>query len=542
MNLKLLLTTTLLSTVVLNAACSDPSEPDPSPDAAVDPALLAVTVAATKVPILQGTTATVEVSVVREAGIDGAIAIAAEDLPPGVTADPVTLAPGATAATLTLHAGASAPHSLPTSVRVHATTSGAEAMTEMTVTVYGPPGSVDTSFGGGKLLLPAGISDDYANALAIQPDGKIILAGSAAEHAGDFAMIRLDRDGAVDASFGAGGRVLTDFGGSDEIHAIALQPDGKIVVAGSTSSTATANDFAVARYLEDGSLDPTFGVAGKVTAVLGTDADNAYAVLVQPDGKILVGGDSNLGSSSTGKDFALVRYTSAGQLDTSWNSTGIVLTAVRPNSAGDSIYALALQTIGGEARVVAAGGEGDFTVVRYTPSGALDATFAGDGTVANVFGSTFGAARSIAITASGRIAIAGHAQHDFAVLMLEQSGALDTSFGGDGMVVTSLTDSWDEAQGMTIDADGKLVVAGWQYEGVSSAGNFVVLRYLPGGALDTSFGTTGIVETPMAASAKRDQAMAVAIQSDERVPTTRIITAGWASNSDADFAVARYWR
>src|SRR5690606_4363918 len=158
--------------------------------------------------------------------------------------------------TLTLHADAAAAHSLPTRVTVRAVAGTVEAGTELTVTVYGPPGSLDTSLGGGKLMFPAAAGDDYGYAVAIQADGKIVIAGRGGEHLGDFALMRLDRDGNLDTSFGTGGRVLTDFTSTaDTAYAIAMQADGKIVVAGTTVGAGTSNDFAVARYLPDGSLD-----------------------------------------------------------------------------------------------------------------------------------------------------------------------------------------------------------------------------------------------------------------------------------------------
>ncbi len=534
----------VLSTVLFTIACSDSAGPaEPSPDAAI-PADLAIAASASKLPILQGTTATIDVTVTRLPGHDGAVAIEPVGLPAGVAFDPLTIDAAATTGTLVLRADAAAAHSLPTAVQLRGSLGTSAASTEITVTVFGPPGSLDTSFGGGKLMIPAGGGDDFANAVAVQADGKLVIAGRGAEHRGDFALIRLDRDGALDPTFGTAGRVLTDFTDtSDTIFAIAIQPDGKIVAAGTTTGATTSNDFAVARYLPNGELDPSFGTGGKVVTALGTDSDTAYALAIQPDGKLVVGGDSNRGSSQTGVDFALVRYTTAGVLDTTFGTSGIVLTPIASNGARDSIYALALETVDGETRIVAAGGEGDFTIARYRATGELDATFGSGGKVANLFGSTIGAARAITVTPAGAIAVAGHAQHDVAVAQLTSAGALDPFFGTGGKLTTRVsTTNFDEAQAITVDTGGKLLVAGWVYEGVSSAGNFVLLRYLTDGQLDPSFGTAGLVITPVAAGSKADQAMAIAIQDDDRVPTHRVITAGFASVTNSDFAVTRYWR
>src|SRR6185436_10147223 len=242
-------------------------------------------------------------------------------------------------------------------------------------------------------------------------------------------------------------------------------------------------DFAVARYNADGSLDTTFGSGGKLTTAFSADSDTAYALLLQPDGKIVVGGDSNQGSSGTGIDYALARYNTDGTLDATFGQSstpGKVTTALAAFSGRDSIYSLTLQTVAGEARIVAAGGEGDFSVARYLPNGTLDATFgaAGNGKVTALMGSSIGAARAVRVDADNKIVLAGHVSHDFALVRLDAGGRVDGGFGSSGKVITSVTSTWDEARGLTIDADGRLIVAGWAYEVGSSAGNFAVVRYL----------------------------------------------------------------
>lgn len=530
-------------------ACSDPAPAElPGPDAGTipdpEPAALELLPAALGLPVVQGRTATLDLVVRRDARVVGAVTITASGLPAGVTADPLTLAEGVLTGALTLRATATAPHSLPTAVTLRATAGADAAMATVDVTVAGPAGAVDTSFGGGKVTLPVGISDDVAAAVAVQADGKLVVAGTAAEHRGDFALVRLDRDGRLDPTFGAGGKVLTDLAGAaDTVHALAIQADGKIVVAGTTTTAATGNDFAVARYLPDGRLDPAFGQGGVVITALGADADTAYAIALQPDGAIVVGGDSSRGASQSGLDFALVRYTAAGALDASFGQGGVVLTPIAANGGRDSIYALGLQTIDGEDRIVAAGGEGDFAVARYRPSGALDGSFGAGGKVSGLFGSTIGAARALAIGPLGAITVAGHAQHDVALVRLTAAGALDAGFGAGGKVVTRVSaTNWDEAQAVQLDLGGAVLVGGWVFAGGGSAGDFAVLRYLPNGQLDPAFAGTGVVVTPVAAGAKADQAMALAIQPDGRVPTRRVIAAGWASDSNSDFAVTRIWQ
>jgi len=181
---------------------------------------------------------------------------------------------------------------------------------------YNSDGALDTSFGsGGKVTTDFGGSyhpDGFS--VALQPDGKIVVAGYAG---GDFALARYNSDGALDTSFGSGGKVTTDFGGSDAGYSVALQPDGKIVVAGYAGL-----DFALARYNSDGALDTSFGTGGKVTTDFSGGRDVGYSVALQPDGKIVVAGYA-------GVDFALARYNSDGALDTSFGSGGKVTTDFR---------------------------------------------------------------------------------------------------------------------------------------------------------------------------------------------------------------------
>jgi uncharacterized delta-60 repeat protein len=521
-----------------------PASPDTQPPP--PPAGFTLALGGDKLPVLQGATATVEVTVTREAGFTEAVTVTAGGLPAGATLVPVTIAAGETHATLTVTAAAEAPHSLPTPVTVRGAAGALEATRPLTVTVTGAPGALDTSFAGGRVVVPMGASDDYAFAMAVQPDGKLIVAGRAAEHRGDLALLRLERDGTPDATFGSGGKVLTDVaGGADTAYAVALQPDGKIVVAGS-ATVGTGLDFVVARYLPDGALDTGFGSAatlGLVTTAFGADADTAYALLVQRDGKIVVGGDSYQGTA-TGVDFALARFDASGALDPTFGDAATPGKAVTPlagNGGRDTIYALALQ----EERIVAAGGEGDFALARYTANGQLDATFGTNGKVRALYGSVIGAARAVTVASDGKLLVAGNQQHDFALVRLSATGQLDPTFGGSaaGKVVTPLSvDNDDEARGLALDATGKIVVAGWAYEGVTTSGNFALARYASDGLLDPSFGGTGTVITPVAAGTKADQATAVLLQIDERIPAVRVVAAGSANGSNNDFAITRYWQ
>jgi len=496
-----------------------------------------------KLPIAQGGTESLRVTVERKNGFEGAVSIVASALPAGVTCEDATIAADETEVTLELNADMSAPHSLPTNVKISGKAGKLSDARDVTVTVYGAPGSVDTSFEGGKVMVPVGGADAYAYAMVAQADGKLLVAGTSHEHGGDFALLRLTRDGVIDESFGKQGLVTTEVGaGADVARAVAVDTQGRIVVAGTADGSAKL-DFAVVRYLATGEIDDSFGDHGKTIVSVGEDADTAYAIALQADGKIVVGGDSNRGSSQTGIDFALVRLNDDGNLDQDFGAKGVVTTSIASFGGRDSIYALALQTVAGEERIVAAGGEGDFSLARFRADGSLDATFGKQGKVQSVFGSTIGAARGLAVTADNELVVAGHAQHDFALAKLSQTGALVPSFGEQGKVVTAVSkDNWDEATGIALDADGKVLVAGWSYEGQSSSGNTTLLRYDATGALDQAFGDKGVVITEVAAASKADQGTALVVVPDERVPSERILVAGFASKGFSEFAVTRFWR
>jgi len=174
--------------------------------------------------------------------------------------------------------------------------------------VWAADGDLDTSFSGdGKQTTAIGSGTDEANSVVLQSDGKIVAAGYS--HNGtnnDFAVVRYNTDGSLDTTFDTDGKVTTDIGSSqDQAYSVVLQSDGKIVVAG-WSYNGSNNDFAVVRYNTDGSLDTTFDTDGKVTTAIGSGIDAAYSVVLQSDGKIVVAGYSYNG---TNDDFAVVRYT-----------------------------------------------------------------------------------------------------------------------------------------------------------------------------------------------------------------------------------------
>jgi uncharacterized delta-60 repeat protein len=504
-----------------------------------------LSVAQDKALLLQGSQITLTVQLQRKAGFEGAVQLTLADLPAGVTAGGVTIAAGASSATLTLDALAAAPHSLPTTVRVRGSAGALLASQSFTLTVRGLPGSVDTSFASGKLVQPVGQGEDYANAAAVQADGKLLVAGSsvAANGGTQFSLVRYGRDGTLDNSFGNGGKLMTAIGNgsngnNDQAMAVAVQQDGKILVAG-RSQQGTSDDFAIVRYLANGTLDASFGNGGKVLIDFAGGTDVARALLVQADGKIVVAGEAAI--AGTGIDFALARLNADGTPDAGFGQGGKVNTALKSGTGTDTIRALALQAVEGENRILAVGGDGDFLAARYTAAGVLDAGFAQGGKLVGVFGSNIGGAHAVTVLPDGRAVLAGHVNHDFALAQLTVTGALDAGFGSAGKVVRAVTTNWDEATAIARQADGCLVVGGWAYSGNSSSGDFVAMRLTAAGLPDASFGQQGLVLTPMAGGSLNDLAHALVLQADERLPAVRAIQAGEANGANHDFAITRLW-
>ncbi|MEJ5362064.1 MAG: delta-60 repeat domain-containing protein [Spirochaetota bacterium] len=397
-----------------------------------------------------------------------------------------------------------------------------------------PPGSLDTSFGnGGIVTTPIGTGDDSTYAIAIQSDGKIVVAGFAnLSSNNDFALARYNYDGSLDTNFGTGGKVTTNFSSNADFgQAIAIDTYGRIVVAGYCNSSDL--DFALARYYSNGSLDSSFGTNGIVKTNFGSGGDTARAVVIDAYGRIVAAGDAFMGSNN---DFAFARYYSNGSLDIGFGNNGKLTTTI--GSGHDSARAIAIDSNG---RIVVAGYANngtnyDFALARYYSNGSLDSTFGNGGKIMTPIGSSDDYAYAIAIDSYDRIVVAGYAKigsySDFALARYYPDGGLDTSFGTDGKVTTPIGSSDDTAYAIGIDANGRIVVAGYVYNG--SNYDFALARYNPDGTLDTTFGNGGIVTTDFGVG--DDQAFCLAIDANGK-----IVVAGKARNgSNMDFALARY--
>ncbi|MBL8814301.1 MAG: PD40 domain-containing protein, partial [Planctomycetaceae bacterium] len=396
-------------------------------------------------------------------------------------------------------------------------------------------GLLDSAFGGaGIVTTDVGGSADGSRGIAVQQnDGRIVAVGSSHNGANyDFGVSRYNIDGTLDTLFSGDGKLTTSFGTSnDEAAAVAIQPDGRIVVAGYASNTGFYRNFAVARYNVDGSLDTTFSGDGKQTTAVGTTDSYATSVTIQPDGKIVVAGCSWNGNNF---DFAVVRYTTTGNVDLSYT------TAI--GSGNDYATSVAVQPADGRIVVAGYSNNGsydDFAVVRYTTAGILDSSFDGDGKVTTSIGTSHARSNGMALQSNGSIVLAGLAytgsRTQFALARYTASGSLDGSFDGDGKLTTTVGLSDSFATGVAIQGDQKLVVSGFMDNG--SNGDFAVARYNTDGSLDLSFAGDGIQSTGIGSSL--DYATGVALRNGDG----KIFIGGHADSGTGtghDFAIASF--
>lgn len=396
-------------------------------------------------------------------------------------------------------------------------------------------GTLDTTFDSdGKVITRVGTNNDVANAMVFQSDNKILLAGySFVGSNEDFSLARYNADGSLDTSFDTDGKVTTVIGSNaDVIRSIAVQIDGKIVVVGHTYD-GSQFDFALARYNSDGSLDTTFNTSGKVTTPIGSANNSAFAMAIQSDGKIVAAGFANNGSND---DFALARYNSDGSLDTSFDTDGKVTTAMGPGN--DAIRSIVIQS-DGKILAVGNGSNGtnfDFAIARYNANGSLDTSFDTDGKLLTPIGTGTDYAMSVAIQGDGKIVAAGYshngADNDFALARYNSDGSTDTSFNTSGKVTTAIGSANNSAFSMVIQSDRKIVVAGFANNG--SNDDFALARYNGDGSLDTSFDSDGKYTAEFGSG--HDVANALAIQSDGK-----IVAAGYSHNGiNLDFAMLRF--
>ena len=359
--------------------------------------------------------------------------------------------------------------------------------------------------------LGAGI-DEKVHAAAVDADGRILLAG---RQVNDIAMLRLDSNGNIDPGFGAGGSgvVITSLPSLAHAYAVALQADGKILLAGTAYDVQTLNrDFVVLRYLANGDPDPAFGTGGRVTTDFTGRDDYARALTIDSAGRIVVAGNSV--DTTTGvSDVALARYDASGVLDTGFSGDGRVRTnLVRITGSDDDDIARAL-VIGPNDAPVIAGESGyfdpqtmvdspyDFLLIRYTAAGQRDTSFGpgGTGVVTTDFHGGSDAAYALVADAFGRLIAAGRAyngkliggtDYDFALARYDNAGLLDTSFDADGKISQDFFFDDDFAYALAVQGDGKIVAAGTSSTVFNT--DITMARFDDGGTLDTGLIAGGL--------------------------------------------------
>ena len=392
-------------------------------------------------------------------------------------------------------------------------------------------GTLDPSFSGdGKTMTDFSPQDDFVWDVALQSDGKIVAAGGSADGA-SFALARYTTNGTLDTAFGGDGKVVTRMtDGADIINALAIQQDDKIVAAGRVGGSG--GRYGLTRYNTNGSLDTTFGGDGRVMTNLTSQWDHAWGVLVQPDGKILAVG----ASGSIGGAFSAVRYNDNGTLDTGFSDDGKVITNF--TDGDDWAWDVALQddgkiVVSGIASL--SGSNKSVALLRYTAEGDLDSGFSGDGKVARNFSQGWDDASGVGIQDDGKIVTVGAVGGvggQLLVCRFNDDGSSDSSFTGDGKTITNFSARNDFAWDVALQADGKIVAAGTS--NLTDVGSrFAVARYATGGNLDPTFSGDGKVTTDITPSF--DVATGVAIQDNGA-----IVIGGSVGGAGGRFAVLRY--
>lgn len=430
------------------------------------------------------------------------------------------------------------------------------------VAVFAGSGDLDQSFGiNGKVdtLFPAQTTTfrprSGISMIVIQPDGKIVAGGYAfvspngVSGAQAFALTRYNTDGSLDSSFGNGGKLTTYFNGNEDIKALALQPDGKIVAAGFTDIGSGNFAFALARYNSNGSLDTTFDGDGKLVQEITSGNDLINGLAIQPDGKIIAAGYVNGGLAT---DFATVRYNANGSIDSSFGTNGIARTDINGGIDGGAEVLLLSsgKIVVAGTRFNPDGSGGDFALVGYNADGSLDSTFGVGGKVLTDFANSVDNANDMNIAPDGKIVVSGYSgpagAYDFAVARYNQNGSLDTGFDGDGKFVVDMTGTGgiDGANGVAVQQNGKIVLVGRAQLADNTQFDLALARLNAAGGLDPSFGSNGKVFTdfierlPNSYGVTNDEFADVLIQPDGKIVTGGEIED--VSRFEYHMALARY--
>jgi uncharacterized delta-60 repeat protein len=401
------------------------------------------------------------------------------------------------------------------------------------------PGAYDPTFNGDGINIDPRLSGYGAEADVVAADGSVLVAGSttlAGDGATSGVVVRYTSNGQLDPTFGAGGYVAIPTSEGDQTaRSIAIQSDGKIVVLITPAINIDAAPLEVARLNSNGTLDPTFGSGGITSLSPGGDLA-ASSLMIQPDGKLLIAGTYRNGVNRSSGE--LVRLNSDGSLDSTFNGEGYLIS----NFGGDSNFTSAVVMPDGNilaAGDISPGGNFSVFVARYTGSGSPDTTFASNGYVITSIGSGFDNAEGMALQADGKIVVSAVINTGLALLRYNSDGTLDGGFGSGG-VVTLPGGLWISAP--VVGPDGKILVAG-QYDANYATGSFhgFVDRFNSDGSFDTSFGDSGQVVTVIGSPTEQNFFQAVSLESDGRIIGVGVSSLNTSDPSRSTWTVARFF-
>lgn len=411
------------------------------------------------------------------------------------------------------------------------------------LTLFSQYGSLDTSFGtGGKVVTSINSGADKAYSVALQPDGKILVAGmtTSALTGKDFVCIRYNANGSLDNTFATNGIFTNDFqtGSDDVVYSLALQSDGKIVLAG-YSDDGSNKSAAILRLSSNGTIDTAFGNSGKIlTDFIANKADEIKVVKIHPlTGAIIVGGTSS--TTTTQSQAVIARYTTTGAPDTTFNSTGIYALPHNTGS-GTLYYVIEDLVVKPNGKITAVGWinqEGlqwsaNHMAYRLNNNGTLDTSFSSDGVITvnggynaddKSFSMLLNSDDSFLFSGGGNLT---STKYDFFMGLYNAAGtsAIGKAFFDYGSLIN------DIAYGMGMDSTGKIVMAGSSVSSTTSS-TFAISRVNADYSIDNTFGNAGKVTTTFGTNTV-NEAFDMAIQPDDR-----IIAVGYTGN---DFAIARY--
>ena len=345
---------------------------------------------------------------------------------------------------------------------------------------------LDASYGNAGIVFTPIYNQEF-KPIALQADGKAIVSGSIFGSYADIAVARYNTNGTPDTTFGTNGVTTQDLGyASSAEDGVVVQTDGKIVVGGEGDTNGNyGHSILIGRYNSDGTPDTSYGSNGVVkTPISGYNDVNTKAIAMQADQSVILVGATAVAPGTA--DIFIARYTSTGALDQSFGNGGFVVT--HPGSSGyDEAEAVTVQ---GDGKILVWVNNG--SLLRYNADGSVDTTFGNNGIVSESVQGAF----DVALQSDGKILVTGGANgspREPYVIRYNTDGTRDTSFGNNGMFTGSFSTSDSGGASLLVQSDGKIVVGGWD----SNAGqyNFALWRLTSSGSLDTSFGNGGSIIT-----------------------------------------------